>query len=357
MRFIFKTDYAQDVRLVKHGGHALWYGLLGVVLLAAPWWASEYVMSQLHFILIYSIVGFGLMMLTGFTGQISLGHAAFLAVGAYTEALMQAAGVPFFISITCAALFSAAAGIIVGLPALRLKGIYLAIATLAFNVIVEEIITRWHGLTGGNEGKHLKPVQILGWKLESDAEFYYLCLALTVLCCLACINLLRSPTGRAFVAIRDSEISASCMGVNLAKYKTLSFAISAALTGVGGALYAHKIAFISPEQFTLFASIELITIVILGGVGFLHGAVLGAAFIIVLPQLISIAKDWLPEGLAPTGLQAVVFGLVLILFIIFEPLGLYGRWLKIRTYFELFPFYRKGMFRRQKSYMKSDRLR
>ena len=357
MRFIFKTDYGQDIRLFKHRGQVFWYGVLGLLLLAAPWWASEYVMSQLHFICIYSIVGFGLMMLVGYTGQISLGHAAFLAVGAYTEALMQAAGIPFLVSISCAALFSAAAGLIVGLPALRLKGIYLAIATLAFNVIVEEIIARWHSLTGGNEGKHLKPVEMSGWTLESDAEFYYLCLALTVLCCLACVNLLRSPTGRAFVAIRDSEISAACMGVHLAKYKTMSFAISAALTGIAGALYAHKIAFISPEQFTLFASIELITIVILGGVGFLHGAVLGAAFIIVLPQLISIAKGWLPEGLAPTGLQAVVFGLILILFIIFEPLGLYGRWLKIRTWFELFPFYRKGMFRRQKSYMKSDRLR
>jgi branched-chain amino acid transport system permease protein len=357
MRFIFKTDYAQDIRLVKHGGHVFWYGLLMAALLAAPWWAGEYVMSQLHFICIYSIVGFGLMLLTGFTGQISLGHAAFLAVGAYTEALMQAAGVPFLISVSCAALFAGAVGIIVGLPALRLKGVYLAIATIAFNVIVEEIITRWQTLTGGNEGKHLKPVELFGWKLESDAEFYYLCLALTVICCLACINLLRSPTGRAFVAIRDSEISASCMGVNLAKYKTMSFAISAALTGVGGALYAHKLAFISPEQFTLFASIELITIVILGGIGFLHGAVLGAAFIIVLPQLISMAKDWLPDGTAPAGLQSVVFGLVLILFIIFEPLGLYGRWLKVRTWFELFPFYRRGMFRRQKSYMKSERLR
>ena len=357
MRFIFKTNYAQDLRLVKHGGHAFWYGLLGVLLLAAPWWASEYVMSQLHFILIYSIVGFGLMMLTGFTGQVSLGHAAFLAVGAYTEALMQAAGVPFLISIACAALFAGAAGLVVGLPALRLKGIYLAIATLAFNVIVEEILARWTRLTGGNEGKHLKPVDIFGWNLESDAEFFYLCLALTVLCALACINLLRSPTGRAFVAIRDSEISASCLGVNLARYKTLSFAFSAALTGVGGALYAHKLAFISPEQFTLFQSIELITIVILGGIGFLHGAVLGSVFIIALPQAISLAKDWLPEGTVPSGLQAVVFGLVLILFIIFEPLGLYGRWLKIRTYFELFPFYRRGMFRRQKSYMKSERLR
>jgi branched-chain amino acid transport system permease protein len=357
MRFLFKTGYEQDVRLFQHSGQVYSYGLLGLLLMAAPWWAGDYVMSQLHFICIYSIVGFGLMMLVGFTGQISLGHAAFLAVGAYTEALMQAAGVPFVISIASAALFAGAAGIIVGLPALRLKGIYLAIATIAFNVIVEEIIARWESVTGGNSGKHLKPVELFGIKLDTDASFYYLCLALTVLCALACINLLRSPTGRAFVAIRDSEISASCLGVHLARYKTMSFAFSAALTGVGGALYAHKLAFISPEQFTLFTSIELVTIVILGGVGFLHGAVLGSAFVIVLPQLISIAKDWLPGGLVPTGLQAVVFGVILILFIIFEPLGLYGRWLKVRTWFELFPFYRRGMFRRQKSYMKSERLR
>jgi branched-chain amino acid transport system permease protein len=199
-------------------------------------------------------------------------------------------------------------------------------------------------------------VTLLGLDLGGDAGFFYLCLALVVLSVLALMNLLRSPTGRAFVAIRDSEISASCMGVNLAKYKTLSFAISAALTGIGGALYAHKVTFITPEQFTLLQSIELITIVILGGVGFLHGAVLGAVFLIVLPQLISLAKDLLPATMGGSGLQSVVFGLVLIVFIIFEPLGLYGRWLKIRTWFELFPFYRAGMFRRQKSYMKSERL-
>jgi branched-chain amino acid transport system permease protein len=356
MRFLFKTDYDQDIRLFKHGGQLFWYGALMVLLLAAPWLVGEYVMSQLQFTLIYSIVGLGLMLLVGFTGQVSLGHAAFLAVGAYTEALLQAKGVPVFVSIPSAALLSAAAGLIVGLPALRLKGIYLAIATLAFNVIVEEVITRWESLTGGNSGLHMAPVELFGMKLD-DAGFYYLCLGLTVLSILALMNLLRSPTGRAFVAIRDSEISASCLGVNLAKYKTLSFAISAALTGVGGALYAHKVTFITPEQFTLLQSIELITIVILGGVGFLHGAVLGAAFLIVLPQLISLAKDYLPSNLAGSGLQATVFGLVLITFIIFEPLGLYGRWLKVRAWFELFPFYRRGMFRRQKSYMKSERLR
>lgn len=358
MRFLFKTDYDQDLRLFKHGGQVFWYGLLLVVLLAAPWWASEYMMTQLHFIGIYSIAGLGLMLLVGFTGQISLGHAAFLAVGAYTEALLAAAGWPFWLSLPCAALLSAAVGIVVGLPALRLKGIYLAIATLAFGVIAEEIAARWESLTGGNSGLHVKPIELFGAKLDGDADFYYLVLALTAVCCIALANLLRSPTGRAFVAIRDSEISAACMGVNLAKYKTLSFALSAALTGIGGALYAHKVSFISPEQFTLLVSIELVTLVILGGVGSLHGAVLGAAFIIVLPQLIAIVKDYLPAAVAgAAGLQSTVFGLVLIGFIIFEPMGLYGRWLKIRTWFELFPFYRKGMFRRQKTYMKSERLR
>lgn len=357
MRFLFKTDYEQDIRLFKHGGQRFWYGLLVLLLLAAPQFAGQYVMSQLQFICIYSIVGLGLMLLVGFTGQISLGHAAFLAIGAYTEALLQARGVPFIVSLPTAALLAAGLGWILGLPALRLKGIYLAIATLAFNVIVEEVIARWEGLTGGNSGLHLKPIELLGIRLDDDASFYYLCLGLAMLSIFAVLNLLRSPTGRAFVAIRDSEISASCMGVNLATYKTLSFALSAALAGIAGALYAHKVAFISPEQFTLVQSIELVTIVILGGVGFVHGAVLGAAFVIVLPQLISLAKDYMPSNVAGSGLQAVVFGLVLIVFIIFEPLGLYGRWLKVRTWLELFPFYRRGMFRRQKSYMKSERLR
>jgi branched-chain amino acid transport system permease protein len=357
MRFIFKTDYDQDIRLFQHRGQMFWYGLLGVLLLAAPFLVSGYVLSQLHFVLIYSIIGFGLMLLTGYTGQISLGHAAFLATGAYTEALLQAAGMPFVVSLASAALLSAAVGIIVGLPALRLKGIYLAIATLAFNVIVEEIITRWESVTGGNSGKLLKPIEMFGQKFASGESFYYLCLALAVLSCLALMNLLRSPTGRAFVAIRDSEISASCLGINLARYKTMSFALSAALTGIGGALYAHKVSFISPEQFTLIQSIELVTIVIIGGIGSLHGAVLGAAFIIMLPQGISIAKGWLPEQVPQAGLQSVVFGLILVGFIIFEPYGLYGRWLKIRTYFDVFPFYRRGTFRRQRNYLRSERPR
>ena len=358
MRFLVKTDYEQDIRLFKHGGQVFWYGLLAVLLLAAPFMAGEYVMSQLQFICIYSIVGLGLMLLVGFTGQISLGHAAFMAVGAYTEALLQARGVPFFVSLPVAALLSAALGWLLGLPALRLKGIYLAIATLAFNVIVEEVTARWEGLTGGNSGLHLTPIELFGMKFDGDASFYYLCLALTVLSILGLMNLLRSPTGRAFVASRDSEISAQSMGIHLARYKTLSFAISAALAGIGGALYAHQIRFLSPDQFNIIQSIDLLLMVVIGGLGSVHGAFLGAIFLISMPQVIGLSKDWLPAtiGQAP-GLQGMVYGAVLIAFVLFEPLGLYGRWLKVRTYLQLFPFYRKGLFKRQKAFQKSDRLR
>jgi branched-chain amino acid transport system permease protein len=362
VRFLFKTDYNQDIGLFKHNGQRFWYGLLAIVLLTLPALLPEglrdYMLGQMVFVFIYSVAGLALMLLIGFTGQISLGHAAFMAVGAYTEALLQSKGVPFVVSLPCAALFAGIAGVIVGLPALRLKGIYLGIATLSFGYIAEEIATRWDSVTGGNSGKHLKPVDLFGYQVDDDIKLYYLTLAILVVAMFAIINLMRSPTGRAFVAIRDSEISAQSMGIHLAKYKTMSFALSAALTGVAGALYAHKLTFITPEQFTLLASIELATLVFIGGLGSFHGAVFGAIFIISLPQVITIAKDYLPAAVgAQTGLQPTIFGLILIGFLLFEPMGIYGRWLKIRAYLELFPFYRKGMFRRQKTYMKSDRLK
>jgi len=358
MRFIFKTDYLQDLRLAKHGGHVFWYSLLVAFLLAAPWIVSEYWLAQFTFILIYSIVGLGLMLLAGFTGLFSIGHAAFLGVGAYTQAVLTNAGVPFPIALACAGALSAAVGMVVGLPALRVKGIYLGIATLAFGFIVEEVFARWESVTGGNSGIHIKAPMLFGWKLDSGDEFYFLCLLITVGATLIILNLLRSPTGRAFVAIRDSEVSAQSMGIHLAYYKTLSFAISAALAGIGGALYAHKLQFISPDQFNIIQSIDLLLMVVIGGLGSVHGAFLGAIFLIAMPQVISLAKDYLPAviGQAP-GLQGLVYGLVLIAFVLFEPLGLYGRWLKVRTYLQIFPFYRRGLFKRQKSFQKSDRLR
>jgi branched-chain amino acid transport system permease protein len=358
MRFIFKTDYDQDIRIVKHGGQAFWYGLLGAALLLAPWLLPEYLLAQLIFVLIYSVVGLGLMLLAGFTGQFSIGHAAFLGVGAYTQAVLAAAGWPFPLALACAATLSAIVGIVVGLPALRVKGIYLGIATLAFGFIVEEGMARWESVTGGNAGLHVKDPSFFGWVLNSNEEFYFLCLAVTVLATLAILNLLRSPTGRAFVAIRDSEISAQSMGIHLARYKTMSFALSAGLAGLGGALYAHKIKFLSPEQFSIIQSIDLLLMVVVGGLGSVHGVFFGAIFLITMPQLIAIGKDYLPESVGQSpGLTLVVYGAVLVAFVMFEPHGLYGRWLKIRTYLQIFPFYRAGMFKRQKAFQKSDRLK
>ena len=358
MRFLFKTDYDQDIRLAQHGGQRFWYGLLLLALLAAPWLVPEYCLAQLTFVLIYGIVGLGLMLLAGYTGLFSMGHAAFLGVGAYTQAALCGLGWPFPLALACAAALSAAAGLLVGLPALRVKGIYLGMATLSFGFIVEEVFARWESVTGGNAGKHVQAPDFFGWKADSAESFYFVCLVIAVASTLGILNLLRSPTGRAFVAIRDSEISAQSMGIHLARYKSLSFALSAALAGMGGALYAHKLQFISPDQFDILQSIDLLLMIVIGGLGSVHGAFLGALFLISMPQVIALSKDSLPDAIAQApGLQGLVYGVVLIAFVLFEPLGLYGRWLKVRTWLQMFPFYRKGMFKRQKSFQKSDRLK
>ena len=358
MRFIFKKSYDQDIDLARHDGHRFWYSALVLGLLLVPLALSQYWVSQITFVFIYAVVALGLMLLSGFTGLFSIGHAAFLGVGAYSEAYLAAKGWSFPLSMAASMLLSAAVGVVVGLPALRVKGLYLAIATLAFAFIVEEVMARWESVTGGNAGRQVDHPEAFGWKVQGTVPFYYLCLFVVVLVTLGVLNILRSPTGRAFVAIRDSEVSAQSMGIHLASYKTLSFAISAALAGLGGALYAHKLRFISPDQFGFVQSIDLVLMVVIGGLGSVHGAFLGAIFLIGMPQLISAAKDLLPPAIGhATGLQGVVYGLALAAFVIFEPTGLHGRWLKVRTWLETYPYYRRGMFKRQKTYQKSERLK
>ncbi|HWW47458.1 MAG TPA: branched-chain amino acid ABC transporter permease [Xanthobacteraceae bacterium] len=358
MRFVFKTSYDQDINLARHGGDRFWYGVLLVALVLAPWLISEYWLAQLSFILIYGIIAVGLMLLAGYTGQFSIGHAAFVGVGAYTEAVLIAKGWPFPVSMAFAMVIAAAVGMVVGLPALRVKGMYLAIATLSFGFIVEEVLARWESVTGGNAGKSVMNPSMFGWSIDTTEGFYWLCLVCTVASTLLVLNLLRSPTGRAFVAIRDSEISAQSMGINLARYKTMSFAISAAFAGLGGALYAHKLQFLSPDQFGIVQSIDLLLMVVIGGLGSIHGAFLGAIFLIGMPQLIALGKDYLPAAIGQaTGLQSVIYGVVLIAFVMLEPMGMYGRWLKIRTWLQIYPFYRRGMFKRQRAFQKSERLK
>src|ERR1700730_6987626 len=202
MRAIFKTDYDQDIRLFKHSGYAWSYGVLLLLVFLAPLVLGSYLQSQLFFVFIYSIVGVGLLVLTGFTGQVSLAHAAFLAIGAYTCAYLQRIGMPFLVYLPLSGLIAGAVGALVGFPALRLTGIYLAIATIAFGFIVEEVAARWETVTNGNEGMRVRAIDVAGWTVTRDGvAFYYLCLAVLVLVILAALNIQRSPTGRAFVAL------------------------------------------------------------------------------------------------------------------------------------------------------------
>src|SRR5436853_7221026 len=294
MRFLFKTDYEDDIRLFPHSGYFVSYGVLLALLLVAPFVLSSYIMSQLVFVCIYATVGVGLMILTGFTGQASLGHAAFLAIGAYTTAYLQQFGMPFIVYFLAAGVLTGIIGAMVGFPALRLQGIYLVIATISFAFIVEEILARWETVTHGNEGMRVKTLSLFGQAVpQNGPTFYFLCLGVLILTIVGTLNLLRSPTGRAFVAIRDSETAARSMGVNVSLYKVKSFAISAAITGLAGVLFAHKLSFISPEMFTLQLSIEFIIVILIGVAFSLHGAVLGAMFIVMIELFLTYLRQCL----------------------------------------------------------------
>ena len=353
-----KTSYEQDLSLAGKRSDVVWYGLLLALLLLVPLALSEFYVGEMSFVLIYSIAGVGLMLLTGYTGLVSLGHAAFLGIGAYANAILLSRGVPFVLSLPLAGLISAAAGVAIGIPTLRMSGLYLAIATLSFGSIVVLVGEKWHSLTGGFDGLPVPTPSILGIAIEGPTGIYYLALAVLVLVLLVAMNMLRTPLGRALVAIRDSEISAQSMGINLAFYKTVSFAISAGLTGLAGALFGHYVRHLAPDSFGILLSIQLVTIVFIGGLGSLHGAIFGAVFVALLPQAIALVRDDLPFNIGRLpGLEPSLFGLILVLVIMFEPTGIYGRWLKLKRYFLAFPLHQRTSFRRQKSYAKSERLR
>lgn len=358
MRFILKTRYAQDIELFKHNGQRFWYGLLLLATVLAPFFLDTFYLGELSLVYIYAIAGIGLMLLVGYTGLVSLGHAAFLAIGAYAHSWFLSRGIPLPISIVLAGLLAASAGALVGRPTLRMTGIYLAIATLAFAHIVEQIIAHWEPVTGGFRGQVVPDAMLAGFDLSRGEPFYYLCLLTVVLCLIVGLNVLRSPTGRSMVAIRDSEISAQSMGINLARAKTIAFAVSAGFTGIAGALFAHKLGYLAPDAFTMLTSIQLLLMVVVGGLGSMHGVFYGALFVVALPQFIAIMRDTLPAviGQMP-GLEPGLFGLILVLFLIYEPLGIYGRWLKIQQFFNEFPLYRRATHKRQKSYLRTERVR
>jgi len=361
MRFHFKTSYDHDIRLFPD----LWnFGLYAALLVAAvllPLVIDDFFIGEVTNILIWAIAGLGLMLLTGQTGQVSLGHSAFMAIGCYSCVLMMEAGVPFVAAFILCGIITGVVGTIIAIPALRLHGVYLAIATLALAILADDIIVMLREWTGGVNGKYAPPITILGFEFSrwtTPAAYYWMVLAITVIVTLGYRNLLRAPLGRAFAAVRDSEISAQAMGVNVARTKAMAFGLSCALTGLGGALMGLFAGAFNNETFSFLIAIQLLMLIVIGGIGFIHGAFLGAVVIAYMPLGLSILGDLVGSGGGSIpGIEFGVFGMLLIVFIIFEPMGLYGRWLKIRFWLELFPFARKDMFRRQKSYLKTERLR
>lgn len=281
--------------------------------LLPPWW-----LAQLTFVGIYVVAGAGLMLLAGYAGQLSLCHAAFLGIGAYAEALLHAQGWPLAVSLPAAALLAALAGGAAAWPARRLAGVYLAIATLSFGLVVQELLVRWESVTGGNAGLIVAP-------LDPRAA-YGLAWALAFAALWLLGRLLASRLGRAFAAVREDATVAQAIGIAVPALKVVAFAIAAALAGLAGALYAHQLRFISPEQFDWVMSIELLMMLVIGGLGTRAGIVLGALFLITLPQAIGLLRDALAWNTPPAGIELFAFGLALVLTLRYAPAGLAG-WL------------------------------
>jgi len=342
----FRESYEQELTIFETDFGRMWL-LIGLVLLFGiiPFISSSYVLYVLNIIGIYSISAVGLNLLVGYTGQISLGHGAFFGVGAYSAAILATRlGFPFWSAVICAGIITSAVGMIFGLPSSRLKHLYLLIATLAGQFIIEYILLEWEGLTGGAMGIVVSGATLFGIDLGNDRAFYYVIfVCFTVLTWIA-VNITRTRYGRAFVAIRDNDRAAEGMGIPVFAYKLLSFAISSFYAGIGGALFAYYMMSITPEPFNLWLSIEFIAMIIIGGLGNIPGSIFGTIFIVTLNEILSHITEYFMNvgatGVAITiaPLREFVFGLAIVLFIIYEPKGIAEVWRIIRSSFRLWPF-------------------
>lgn len=320
-------SYREELLLVRKPWTRVWVGAFVLLLLLLPWYAPGHVVYVATVVFIYSIGVLGQNLLIGYTGQISFGQAGFLAIGAFTFGHLSLWGIPWPLGLFAAGLTAGLFGILVGFPSLRLKGPYLAVATLGFGIAVYQVFVNSEALSGGRMGLMVKKLSPpLG--MAAMTFNYYFNLAIAAVFVLAAYNIISSYMGRAFIAIRDNDIAAEIIGVNLTRYKLLSFAVSSFYTGVQGGLYALFLGFLEPNMFTFREAITLFVAVIIGGLGSVEGALMGAAFVILVPQIFSSYKEMVP----------VVFGVTILLVLIFEPLGLYGRWLKMRLYFRNWPF-------------------
>ena len=340
---LFFTNYRQEARLFKTGFLKICMGLFFAVMLLCPLLLNNYHLSVLNLINIAVIGAVSLNLLTGVCGQISLGHGAFVGVGAYAAAWFARHGLPFFPALLCGGTISAMVGMIFGIPSLRLKGIYLAIATLAAQLILEYVFLHWDAVTGGLNGVAVASPELFGFSFDTDGRMFYLTFVCAVLVTLFTSNLMRTRHGRAFVAIRDYYLSAEIVGVNLFSYKLQAFAVSSFMAGVAGGLWAHYTMYLTPEPFGIGLSISYLAMIIIGGLGSVLGSIFGAVFLTLLPEVLTHAAGWAGEFFPEISnyflaMKGGVFGLVLVLFLIFEPEGLVRRWRLIKAYWKLYPF-------------------
>ncbi|HET6477954.1 MAG TPA: branched-chain amino acid ABC transporter permease [Dehalococcoidales bacterium] len=337
--------YAQDMAILRTKTHwALLFGFL-VLLLAAPLYLGNYWLGVANLIGITLIAATGLNLLTGYCGQLSIGHAGFIAVGAYTAAILtNRFELPFLVGLVGAGLMAGFIGLIFGLPSVRVKGFYLAIATIAAQFIIIWVINHW-SLTGGFVGIKVPYASIAGFEFRSETSQFYLIISIAALCTFFAKNLARTRVGRAFIAIRDNDLAAEVMGINLLYYKLLAFFIGCFMAGIAGSLLSHWIGFLNAEQFSLTESILYVGMIIIGGLGTIIGPIFGVVSIRLLQQILNVlivpflekTFTMFPSGFA-TGVTPMLFGLVIILFLILEPRGLAHRWALFKSAYRLWPF-------------------
>lgn len=341
---LYHENYRSDERIFQTWFVRIWLIAFLILWALFPLFASKYMISVMIEVGIAIIACHGLNLLTGFTGQISLGQAAFMGVGAYTcSILVGQAGVPFVAALPAAGVMAAMVGMVFGIPSLRLRGLYLAMATIAAQFIIEFVIRRWDTLTGGVAGMYVDPGTLGPLQFNNPVDLYYLTFVLAVVTTLVIKNIIRSRSGRAFVAIRDRYLAAEVIGVHVFKYRLLSFAVSSFFAGIAGALLAQYLEVITHESFTILQSVDYLAMCIIGGLGHILGGIFGVAFWFILERILEVITTTLNSNFPDhitwfVSIREIVFGLVIILFLIFEPDGLAARWRTIRAYWKLWPF-------------------
>jgi branched-chain amino acid transport system permease protein len=346
---VFKTTYNADMALYPLPIAKWTVAVLALIFVViVPLSVHEYYLSILNLIFIAIVGALGLNILVGYTGQISIGHGAFMSVGAYTAAnLAVRLGLPFWLTLPAGGLMAALIGVVVGMPSLRIKGLYLAIATLAGQLIIEWTINHVPAISGGAQASiEVARPDLFGFVFNTQHRLYYFLLFFAALAIVATLNLMRSRIGRAFIAVRDQDIAAEIIGINIYRYKLLAFAISSFFAGVCGVLYTYYFGIANYEAFQLIVSIDYLAMIIIGGLGSVLGSIFGAIFVTLLPIAIRLFMEDVGSlfftqaemANAISGLRLGVFGGLIIFFLIVEPEGLNRLWRNVRSYFRVWPF-------------------